>query len=136
MLSASGVGGVAHAGQNATHVREAGDDAGHWIVAVYLVFQIDKALVPDGDESFKNIPDWHDAFADGNLTILVGETGQILEVHVVEARPGGVNRLDQIGAGAGRVAHIDAASDARVQILDRLQHVEGRRKELILRVRA
>jgi hypothetical protein len=34
------------------------------------------------------------------------------------------------------VAHIDAASDARVQILDRLQHVEGRRKELILRVRA
>ena len=53
-------------------------------------------------------------------------------MHVVEARAGGVNRVDEVGVGAGGVAYVDAEADARIEILDGLEHVEGRGKELVL----
>ena len=63
---------------------------------------------------------------------LAGEVGQVLHVHVVEARAGGVDGLDQVGVGARGVADIDAESDARIEILDGFEHVERRREELVL----
>jgi len=44
-----------------------------------------------------------------------------------------VNGLYEIGAGAHGVADIDAAADARVGYLERLQNIERRGPQLILR---
>ena len=58
---------VAHAGEDAAHVGEALDDAGHGVVAVNLVLQIDEAGVLDVDERLEDFADGQDAFADGDL---------------------------------------------------------------------
>jgi hypothetical protein len=53
------VGVVAHARQHSTHVGEAADDAGHWVVAVNFVFQIDEAIVFHSDQRLENLPHGH-----------------------------------------------------------------------------
>ena len=54
-------------------------------------------------------------------------------MHVEEARTDCVDGLDDIGAGADAVAHVDAAAHARVHVLDGLEHVERRGPDLVFR---
>ena len=56
--------------EHAAHVGEALDDAGHGIVGVNFVFEIDEALVVDVDERLEDLAEGHDAFADGDLAFL------------------------------------------------------------------
>ena len=96
-----------------------------------LVFEVDEAGVLDVDEGLEDFADGYDAFADGDLAFAAGEVGEVLDVHVVEARACGVDGVDEVGVGAGGVAYVDAEADARVEILDGLEHVEGRGEELV-----
>src|ERR1035437_1932681 len=125
--------GVPHAGQHAAHVGDAGDDAGHRVVAMNLVLQVNPARVFRFDQGFKYGSDGHDAFAYGYLALLGGEDGEVLYVHVVEARAGGVNGLDHIRACADRVAHVDAEDKAWFDALDGLEHVKRRWPYLVFR---
>ena len=116
---------VAHAGEDAAHVGEALEDARHGVFGVNLVFEIDVAGVANVDERLEDGADGHDALADGNLRFLGSGVGEILDMDVVEARAGGVDGGDDVGSGAQGVAEVDAEADARVQILDGGEDVEG-----------
>jgi len=116
---------VAHAGEDAAHVREAFDDAGQGVIGVDLVFEIDIAGVLDLEEGLEDGANRHDAFAHGDLGFAAGGIGEVLDVEVVEARAGGVDGGDNVGACAYGVAEVDAQADARVEILDCGEDVEG-----------
>src|ERR1035441_10334522 len=111
-----------HARQNSPHIGKAGYDAGHWIVAMNLIFEIDKPLVLDGDEGLEHLAHRHQAVSHGDLTLLALEIRQILHVNVKQPRSHFADRLNYVCAGARRVADIDAASYARVHLPERLQH--------------
>ena len=66
-ISTAALAFVAHAGEHSAHVGEARDDAGHRVVAVDLVFEIDEAWVVGVDEGLEDFADGHDAVADGDL---------------------------------------------------------------------
>src|SRR5258708_35417027 len=54
-------------------------------------------------------------------------------MHVEEARSDWMDGLDDVRAGARRVAYIDAAADSRIHVFDELQDVERRLPELVFR---
>src|SRR5258708_18888986 len=54
-------------------------------------------------------------------------------MHVEEARSDWMDGLDDVRAGARRVAYIDAAADSRIHVFDELQDVERRPPELVFR---
>ena len=79
----------------------------------------------DVDERLEDGADGHDSLAHGDLGLAAGGVGEVLDVEVVEARAGGVDGGDDVGTGAHGVAEVDAEADARVQVLDRGEDVEG-----------
>lgn len=86
-----------------------------------------------GDEGLEDIADGHDAFADRNLALFVLKAGEVFDVHVEESRSDGLDGMDRINAGAGTVADIDTAADARIHVFDGLQDIEGGMPELVFR---
>ena len=78
----------AHAGQDAAHVGEAFDDAGHGVVGVDLVFEVDVAGIVNLHERLEDGADRHDAFSDGDLRFLGSSVGEVLDMDVVEAGAG------------------------------------------------
>jgi hypothetical protein len=99
---------------------------------VDFVFQIDVAGVVDIQKRLEDGADGHDSLAHGDLGLAAGGIGEVLDVEVVEARAGGVDGGDHVGAGADGVAEVDAEADARIHVLDGGEHVEGRGKVLVL----
>src|SRR5271165_3395055 len=91
---------IPHACQYAAHVGEALDDSGHGVVAVDFVFEIDVALVVDGNQCLEDGVDRHDAIANRDLALLAVEVGEVLHVHVEEARADLLDGGDHVGAGA------------------------------------
>src|SRR5258708_6017096 len=124
---------IPHAGKHAAHIGEAAGHAGHRVVGVNLVLKVDEALVPIGDERFKDGPDRHLAVTHCYLALLDVQVGQILHMHVEEARSDFMDGLDDVRARAHGVAYIDAAADSRVHVFDELQDVERRLPELVFR---
>src|ERR1700722_398534 len=123
---------ISHTGQNTAHISKGLNDAGHWIVSMNLVFEIDKALIVGLDKGFKDFPKGHDASADRNLTILIMKIGEVFYMHVEQARADLVNGLNNVGSGTHGVADVNAAAHARVHVLDCLKHIERRREHLVL----
>src|SRR5260370_37894276 len=121
-----------HACQDASHIGEAGDHARHRIVGMTLVFQIAKALVSGRDEGFKHLPHRHDALSHRDLTLLALKVGEILHVYVKHPRTCFMDRLNHVRARANRMPDIDAAADARIHALHRLQNIQRRMPQLIL----
>lgn len=77
------MGQISHASQHAAHVSKAGHGAGHWVVAMDLILQVDETLVLGGDKGFEDRAHRHDSITDGDLALLAREAGQILRMHVV-----------------------------------------------------
>jgi hypothetical protein len=120
------------AGLDAAHIREAGDNAGHGIVGMNFILQIHEAWVLDRDEGFKHFPHGHRALAHSDLALFVFKVGKILHVHVEQSGTCFVNCLCDIGAGANSMPDVDAASDAGIHLLHRLQYIQRRVPQLIL----
>src|SRR6266404_3741108 len=110
------------AGQDAAHVAEASLHAVHGVIFVDLVFEHYAALVVHLLQLAEDRGEGHDAIAAGNLRFFLAEVGQILDVHVVQARSGFADRRDYVDAGARRVSDIDAKTAAGVHILDDGEH--------------
>jgi len=127
------LGFVAHAGEDAAHVGEAFDDAGHGVVGEDLVLKIDIAGVLDGDEGFEYLGDGHDARADGYLAVLGVGSGKVFHVHVEEAGAGFVDGVDYVGSGAHGVADVDAAAHAWIHALHCSEDGKRRGPDLVLR---
>src|SRR5258708_24021329 len=96
-----------------------------------LILEIDEALVVHGDLGFKHLPHGHDAFAYGDLALLVLEVREILYVYVKQPGACFVDGLNHIRAGTNCMPDIDAAPDARIHTLYRLQYIQRRMPELI-----
>jgi len=120
-----------HACQDASHTSEAGDHPRHRIVGMNLILQIDEALVLHCDERFKHLPHWHDAIPHRDLALFTLEVREVLHVHIEQPRACFVDRLNHIRAGTNRMPHIDAAADARIHTLHRLQYIQRRRPQLV-----
>jgi hypothetical protein len=112
------------AGEDAAHVGKAGDYAGHGIVGMDFVFEIDETFVLLGDQSFKYFADGHEAVTDGDLAVFRLEVREVLYVHVMQAGADFVDGLDDIGAGTNGVADVNAAADTRIQTLYGFQDIE------------
>jgi len=123
---------VAHSGEDAAHVGEAFDDAGHGVVGEDFVLKIDVAGVLDGDEGFEDLQNGHDAGTDGDLTVSGIGLGEVLHVHVEEAGAGFMDGVDYVGSGAHGVAYVDAAAHAWVQALHCGEHGEWRGPDFVL----
>src|ERR1700691_6151437 len=122
-----------HARKHAAHIGEAAGHAGHRVVGVDLVLKVDEAFVLIGDERFKDSADRHLAVTHCHLALLDVQVGQVLHMHVEEARSDFTDGLDDVRAGAHGVAYIDAAADSRVHVFDELQDVERRLPKLVFR---
>src|SRR5579859_5836442 len=129
----SGIVGVTHARQNAAHERNAFNHSRHRIVAVNLVLKIDKPFVASCDQCFEDLAYRHLALTNIYLAFLALEVCEVFDVHVKEPRAYIANGLDDIGAGAHCVPDIDAAADARIELFDRLEHIQRGGPDLILR---
>src|SRR5580658_2915465 len=116
-LLSSALARESHAGQDASHISEAGDHARHRIVGMNLILQIDEALVLDRDERFKHLQHWHDAVSHRDLALFALEVREVLHVHVEQPRAHFVDCLNHIGAGTNRMPHIDTAADAWIHTL-------------------
>lgn len=81
-LSRMAGGRISHARQDAPHIREAGDHAGHWIVGMYFIFEIDKAVVPRRDEGLKYFAHGHETLSHSDLTFFILKVGEIFHVQV------------------------------------------------------
>src|SRR5450432_266120 len=126
------------AGQNTAHIAHGAQRAGEWILPVDLVFQVHAALEIHFLELLEDGRERHDAFAavalagDGLVARgAVLKEAQILDVQLEEALAGEGNALDNIDAGTGGVADIDAEADERVHIPDHFQD-RLRRGEILL----
>src|SRR6202453_3301494 len=115
---------IPHTRKHAAHIGEAPGHAGHRVVGVDLVLQVDEAFVLNGDERFKDGADRHLAVTHGNLALLDVQVGQVLHMHVEEARSDFMDGLDDVRAGTLGVAYIDAAADSRDHVFDELADVE------------
>src|SRR6202140_3793246 len=124
---------IPHARKHAAHIGEAAGHAGHRVVGVDLVLQVDEAFVLIGDERFKDSADRHLAVTHCYLALLDVQVVQVLHMDVEEARSDFMDGLDDVCAGAHGVAYIDAAADSRVHVFDDLQDVERRPPELVFR---
>src|SRR6266478_10149916 len=122
---------VPQACQDASHIGKAADNARHRIVGMNLILQIDEALVLYRAKSFKNPLHGHDAVSHRHLTILALEARQVLHVNVKQPRACFADRLNHIRAGTNRMPDIDAAPDARIHTLYRLQYIQRRMPQLI-----
>src|SRR5258708_1616345 len=98
-----------------------------------LIFEVDKALVVGRDKRLEDLAYRHDSLTHGDLALLALEAGQILHMHVVQPRPNLVDGLHHIDPGTHRMPDVDAAPDARVVLLHRLQHIERGVPQLVLR---
>src|SRR5713226_5046800 len=110
--------------QYAPHISKAADNARHRILGMNLILQIDEALVPHGDQGFKNSPHRHKAVSHCDLALFVLEVRKVLHVYVKQPRACFVDRLNNIRAGTSRMPHIDAAPDARIHALYCLQYIQ------------
>src|SRR3984957_12803167 len=124
---------VPHARKHAAHVGKAAGHARHRVVGVDFVLKVDEAFVLIGDERFKDSADRHLAVTHCYLALLDVEVGQVLHMHVEEARSDFMDGLDDVRAGALGVAYIDAAADSRVHVFDEFEDVERRLPELVFR---
>src|ERR1700732_4358950 len=122
-----------HAGQDASHICQAGTHARPRIVGMNLILQIDEALVFRCDECFKHLPHWHDAVSHRDLALFALEVREVLHVNVKQPRARFADRLNHIGAGTSRMPDIDAAPHARIHTLYRLQYIQRRMPHLIFR---
>src|SRR5882757_3381021 len=107
----SGMDCIPHARKHAAHIGEAAGHTGHRVVGVDLVLKVDEACVLIGDERFKDSADRHLAVTHCYLALLDVQVGQVLHMHVEEARSDFMDGLDDVRAGAHGVAYIDAAAD-------------------------
>ena len=80
--------------ENAPHETKTLYDAGHWVVAMYLIFEIDKAFVLDRNESFEDAAYRHDSVAHVNLAVPALRIRQILDVYVEHPRTHCVDSLN------------------------------------------
>lgn len=119
------MGRVAHSADDATHVGETGDDSGHGVVGVDFVLEIDVAGVADCCERPEDFAHGHEAVTNSYLAGFVVEVREVFHVHIEEARAGGMYGLDNVSPGADGVPDVDAAAQARVEILDSFEGVEG-----------
>ena len=85
-----------------------------------LVFEICEALILCGYEGFEYFSYWHFAFTYCYLAFFALNIFEIFHVDIEEARANFFDGLHYVGAGAGGVANIDAAADARIHSLHRL----------------
>lgn len=116
--------GESHACKNAPHKTKALYDAWHWIVAMNLIFEIDKTLVLDCDEGFEYPAYRHDSVTHVNLAVSALKICKILYMHVEQAWSHFVDSLNDIRTGTHSMAYVDAASHTRVHVLYRLQHIQ------------
>src|SRR6185503_2211423 len=87
---------VAHPCKHASHISEALAHSRHWIVAVDLIFEINKSVVFDRNESFEDLSHRHHTVSDCDLAFFVLKVCQILHVDVVQARPHFVNGFHDV----------------------------------------
>src|SRR5580700_5963468 len=66
-----------HAGEDASHISEAGDNARHWVFGMDLVLQIDEAFVLRDEKGFEHLAHWHDAVSHRNLTFFTLEVREV-----------------------------------------------------------
>src|ERR1700674_187108 len=131
--NASALPRIPQARQDASHISKAADNSRHRIVGMNLILQIDEALVLHRDKGFKHLPHWHDAVSHRDLALLALEVREVLHVHVKQPRARFADRLNHISTGTSRMPDIDAAPDARVHTLYRLQYIQRRMPQLIFR---
>ena len=124
--------GISQPCQDASHIGKAVDYAGHRIVGMNLILEIDEAFVLCRDQRFEHLPHRHDALSYRDLALLALKIRQVLHVHVEQPRSGLADRLHHIRAGASGVPDINAAADARIHTLDRLQYIQRRMPQLVL----
>jgi len=129
--SGNGLRLVAHSHQYAAHVGEALDDTRHGVVGKDLVFQVDVAGITYVDECLKDAAYRHDAITYGNLAVFFCSVGEVLHVDVEESWAGFANRYYDVGSGAHRVTHVDAAADARIHVADCGEDIQGGGEVLI-----
>src|SRR5260370_11614264 len=105
-----------------SHIRKTLCDAWNRVVWMDFILQIYEALVSFENQSFKNLADWHFAFAYCYLALFALKICEVFHVDVEQARACFVNCPDHIRAGADGVADVNAASHARADILDGFHH--------------
>jgi hypothetical protein len=98
---------VSQARQDTSHVSKAADNAGHKIVRMNFILQIDEAFIFYRAKSFKNLLHRHDAVSHRDLTILILEIREVLHVYVKQPRARLTDSLNYIGA-ANRMSDVDA----------------------------
>jgi len=69
--------------------------------------------------------------ADGDLAFFLLKISQVLYVEIEKTRADFADSLNDVGAGANRVANVNAAADAWVESFDRFQDIERRRPKFI-----
>src|SRR5256885_678241 len=72
----------AHACDDSAHVSKALGDAGHRIVFVDLVFEVDIAFVADIYKGAEDCRNRHDAVSNRNLTLFYLAVGEVFHVEI------------------------------------------------------
>src|SRR6202790_3207229 len=96
--TASALPRIPHAGEDASHIRKALDNAGHWIVGMNFILEIDEAFVLYRAKGFKNFLHRHDAFSHRHLALLALEVREVLHMYVKQPRAHLVDRLNHVRA--------------------------------------